>query len=75
MLATRRKAELVKNVNCTIRHTHGFNLRNIRKKKQVQEEGVRKLMAKVAFQNTNESGGKTWYKNDVENYSTTSGVT
>ena len=42
-MVTRRKAELVKNMNYRSNKTHGFKLRKIRTKKQVEEEGQKNL--------------------------------
>ena len=73
-IVTSMKSKLGNNINCTTINTHGFKLQNNWTKQQVQEEGVRKPMAKVAFQVIAWSGWGTCYTKDAEGYLTTSGV-
>ena len=68
-MVTRRKAELVKNMNYRANKTHGFKLRKIRTKKQVEEEGRRKPRINTSFQISKLNGEGTWYTKDAEDYS------
>ena len=68
-MVTKRKAELVKNLNYRGAATHGFKISKIRSRKQVEVEGKRKPKKKAAFQVfSSEEGGK-WYKADGAEYS------
>ena len=49
-LVTRRKAELVKNLNYRGLMTHGYKISKIPSRKQVEIEGKRKYKTKASFQ-------------------------
>ena len=68
-MVTRRKAELVKNLNYRGATTHGFKISKIRSRKQVELEGKRKPKKKAAFQVFSGDNGGKWYKADGEEYS------
>ena len=62
-------------MNYRANKTHGFKLRKIRTKKQVEEEGRRKPRIKTSFQISQLNGEGTWYTKDAEDYSHASSST
>ena len=71
-MVTKRKAELLKNINLRGLNTYGCKISKVRTMKQVENEGACKLRDRALFQVSVRSGDGTWYTKCGENYSVTS---
>ena len=68
-VVTRRKAELIKNINYQGLMTHSFKISKIRSRKQVEIEGKEKPKTKAAFEVISGADGGKWYTLDAKDYS------
>ena len=68
-VVTRRKAELIKNINYQGLMTHSFKISKIRSRKQVEIEGKEKPKTKAAFEVISGADGGKWYTSDAKDYS------
>ena len=71
-MVTRRKAELVENINLRGMNTHGYKISKIQIRKEVKDKWARKLKYRASFQISIGSWYGIWYIKDDEKYSVTS---
>ena len=72
MMVTRRKCDLAKSMMARGNNTHGFKIRKIRTKAEVQEEGLRRPKDKHSYQLLGREEN-SWYTKEGDDYSETSG--
>ena len=71
-IVTRRKVELMNNLNYQGLMTHGYKILNIRSRKQVEIEEKRKPKTNTAFQVISGTGVGKWYTSDAKDCSVSS---